>query len=59
MNKFLKIVGGKRGLAIIAGAVVGVLASFGVITSEQAQVLGGVVVVLGGAGIVHANIKAP
>ncbi len=58
MQKFMKIVGGKRGLAIIAGAVVGVLAAFGVITSEQAEVLGGAVTLLGGAGIIHSNIKA-
>ncbi len=56
-NPFMKMVGGKRGLALIAGTVIGVLAAFGVITPQQAEALGGAAVVLGGAGIVHANIR--
>ncbi len=59
MEKFMKFIGGKRGLAIIGGAVVGVLASFQVITPEQATALGGVAAALGLGGIVHSNFKNP
>lgn len=59
MKKFMKFIGGKRGLAILGGAAIAVLASFGVITPEQAQAFGGFAAVLGVGGIVHSNIKNP
>ncbi len=58
MSKFMKFVGGKRGLAVIIGTVIGALAAFGVITPEQAEVAGGIASVLGVGGIVHSNLKA-
>ncbi len=58
MDKFLKIVGGKRGLAVIVGTLIGVLASFGVITPQQAEIAGGLASLVGLGGIVHSNIKA-
>ncbi len=58
MEKFMKIVGGKRGLAVIVGSVIGVLATLGYITPQQAEIAGGLASLVGLGGVVHANIKA-
>ena len=58
MEKFMKIVGGKRGIAVIIGAVVTVAVQFGWITADVAEKISGAAAALGLAGIVHHNFKA-
>lgn len=56
-DRFMKFVGGKRGLAIIAGLVITAGAQLGWIPSDVAVKLGDLAAGIGVAGIVHANIK--
>ncbi len=58
MYKFMKIIGGKRGLAVVLGIVIGTLTAFGVITPHQAEIAGGIASLVGLGGIAHSNIKA-
>jgi hypothetical protein len=58
MEKFMKYVGGKRGLAVLAGSVVATLAALGVISAQTAEIAGSLIGLVGGVGIVHSNIKA-
>jgi hypothetical protein len=56
-NPIMKLLGGKRGIAVIAGTIIAGLASGGVINPLTAQILGGVVAVVGGVGIIHSNVR--
>ncbi len=56
-NPVMKFLGGKRGIAVIAGGVVAALLTGGVINPLTAELLGVGIAALGGAGIVHANIR--
>lgn len=58
MNKIMNKIGGKRGLAIILSTLATMCATLGFITPDVAvQVSGMITAILGGAGIVHANMK--
>jgi hypothetical protein len=57
MKKFMKIVGGKRGLSVIATALITVAATTGLIPADLAVKLGAAATALGAAGIVHHNVR--
>ena len=53
MEKFLKFVGGKRGLSVIISTGVLIATQLGWITPHVAEAVGGVASALGIAGIAH------
>ncbi len=58
MNTFMTKIGGKRGLAIILSTIATALGSMGIIKPEMAiEISGLITAILGGAGIVHSNMK--
>jgi len=58
VNKFMTKIGGKRGLAIILSTIATLCGTLGLIPNATAVELSGLVTaLLGGAGIIHANMK--
>lgn len=58
LNTFMRVVGGKRGLSVIASAVLTIGVVAGWIPEHLATQISLVAGALGVTGIVHANIKA-
>jgi len=57
MKKFMRIVGGKRGLGIIIGTAAAVISPFGIVPATVITGMGVVAAALGFTGIVHSNVK--
>lgn len=58
MNKFMTKIGGKRGLALILSTAATLSGTFNLIPNSSAVEISSLVTaLLGGAGIIHANLK--
>ncbi len=58
INKFMTMVGGKRGLSVIGSSIVTILLSKGIISPSTAETIGAVAGALGLVGIGHSLGKA-